>query len=89
MNALIETKLREVLDGTTTTHVDFATIAPLLREAVVTIMEQRLMILSMDHCVQSTWKRVPAEIVERFAHDEAIPTANRLPSAVAFLATNR
>jgi hypothetical protein len=52
------------------------------------ITELRSFALKLSQCIQSTWKCLPADIVERFAHDETIASENRLPSAVAWLAAH-
>jgi len=84
MTESIEIKLRDLCDALqgTTTPIDFADIVPLLREAYETIEDQRLVTRKLYHCVQSSWKCLPDEIVERFANDETIASENRLPNAV-------
>jgi hypothetical protein len=81
------TRLRELCDALDGIQiaVDFADVAPLLREAADQLIDQRLLILKMHHCVQSTWRCLPEDIVSHFANDETTATENRLPKAIAWM----
>lgn len=82
MEAACEASLQQRLRSPLCLQLPDTALIRLLQDAANDLDAQIDFIRAMDHAIQSTWKCLTEETQRRFANDNSISIADRLPCAV-------